>query len=145
MDRKDRVGVALAAACFVHCVAGPALLLAAGFAGLIGTSEKIEPWFLAGSLLLGIASLLPSYRNKHKRLICVGLFSAGMLCLALRRWAGTGAFALESIASGTGACLIAGAHILNVRLSRRCQCCEAPETATNLEVPERSEPDVCSQ
>src|SRR5258706_440482 len=75
----------LAAACFVHCVAGPLLLSFAGLAGLSAISEKAEPLFLAGSVIIGTANLIPGYRKKHRRLVCLAMFLAGIICLFLRR------------------------------------------------------------
>jgi len=39
--RGDKTGIVIASVCFVHCIAGPVLLSFAGFASLIGVSEKL--------------------------------------------------------------------------------------------------------
>jgi hypothetical protein len=124
---SDRVGIVLATACFIHCVAGPVLLSVAGFAGLIGTSEKMERWFLTGSVLMGTISLIPSYRRRHRQPICLAIFLVGIGLLALRHQVQSKTIPVEPIAAGIGACLIVSAHILDLRLSRRCQCCECNE------------------
>lgn len=122
-SRADRTGTLIAAVCFVHCVAGPMLLSFAGFTSLTGVSEKLEPAFLLGSLAMGVAALIPGYRRHHRRRSCLAMFCAGMICLLLRRHIPSNLPA-ESIGTGIGAGLIAGAHILNHRLSKRCRCCE---------------------
>lgn len=128
--RADRRGMLLTSLCFVHCVAGPILLSYAGLSSLVGVSEKLEPLFLAGSAAMGMIAFVPAYRQKHGRKSCLALFACGLFCLLLRRHVDIPAVPLEAIATGAGASLIVGAHVLNLRLSKRCQCCnpvsEAP-------------------
>ena len=119
----DRKGMLIAALCFVHCVAGPVLLSIAGFSSLIGASEKMEPVFLLSSLTFGVVTLVPAYRKKHRRLSCVGLFSCGIACLVIRRYAQVDSIAEISMV-GIGAGLMVGAHALNLKLSKQCGCCE---------------------
>ncbi len=123
-SHADRTGTLIAAVCFVHCIAGPMLLSLAGFASLIGISEKLEPAFLLGSLAMGVAALIPGYRRHHRRRSCLAMFCTGMICLLLRHHIPSDLPA-ESIGTCIGASLIAGADILNHRLSRRCRCCES--------------------
>ena len=113
----------LAGACFVHCVAGPLLLSFAGLAGLTAGSERLEPAFLAGSVIIGTANLIPSFRKKHGRPVCLAMFLAGILCLYLRRRLFSTALPVEAAATGLGAGLIIGAHALNLRFCRQCRCC----------------------
>lgn len=118
----DRKGMVIATICFVHCVAGPLLLSFAGFTSLIGVSEKLEPVFVLSSLTLGAATLIPGYRRRHRRFSCLALFVAGLFCLLVVRhiqWL----IVPEAVVVGVGALLIIGAHALNLRFSRMCQCC----------------------
>src|SRR5882724_8618639 len=108
LAKSDRAGILLAAACFVHCVAGPLLLSFAGMAGLTTISERAEPLFLAGSVIIGTANLIPGYRRKHKRLVCLAMFLAGILCLYLRRRLPSAVGSIEALAVGLGAGLIIG-------------------------------------
>src|ERR1700730_15073966 len=119
----DRRGMLLAFLCFVHCVAGPVLLSLAGLSSLISLSEKVEPLFLLGSATLGVIALVPAYRKKHGRVSCLAPFACGLLCLLLRRHIGWGASPVEPVAAAPGASLIIGAHVLNLRFSRSCECC----------------------
>ena len=125
----------MAAACFLHCVAGPLLLSFGGFASWIGVSEKIEPLFMLTSTLLGCVTLIPAYRKKHHRISCLAMFLGGLFCLLLirrLRWT----VLPEMSAVGIGAALIIGADTLNLKFSRKCACC-APRVAVESEA-ERS-------
>jgi hypothetical protein len=101
------------------------LLSFAGLAGLTAISERLEPAFVVGSVVLGTASLIPSYREKHGLLICLALFLGGVLCLSLRRFLHWTVVPFEAVAVGIGACLIIGAHVMNLRLARECPCCSS--------------------
>ena len=142
---KDRAGVWIAAACFVHCVVGPALLSIAGLSGLITISSKLEPWFFAGSVTLGAASLVPSYRHRHRRMTCLVMFVIGMAFLWFRNRVRWTLVPFEPVATAVGALLLVGAHILNHRLCRRCECCDSAVVPTNGEADVRSGPASCSQ
>src|ERR1051326_3665778 len=123
-SRADRTGVLIASLCFVHCVAGPVLLSFAGMASLVKVSERLEPLFLVGSAAMGAVALVPAYRKKHSRISCLAMFGSGFLCLLLRRHIGWSVGFPEPAAVCAGAILIVGAHVLNLRFSRRCSCCE---------------------
>jgi MerC mercury resistance protein len=117
----DRKGILLAILCFVHCVAGPLLLSVAGFTSLVNVSEALEPVFTVSSLVFGMVALVPAYRKKHRRIVCLALFLGGLFCLVVLRhvrWA----LAPEVIVTGVGAALIVAAHALNLKLVRACQC-----------------------
>jgi len=143
IHKSDRTAILLAVACFVHCVAGPLLLAVAGFAGLIGTSEKLEPLFLSGSLVLGLTNLIPSYRHRHRRISCLLLFAIGIATLGLRHHVPLNGVPTEALMTAAGAFLMAGAHTLNLRHNRHCACCEA--AASDSESRERPGPAACSR
>ncbi len=114
----------MASLCFVHCIAGPILLSFAGLSSLLSFSEKLEPLFLLGSAAMGLLAFIPAYRKKHGRKSCLVLFASGLLCLVLRRHVALPVLSIEPVATAIGLTLIIGAHALNLRYSRRCQCCE---------------------
>jgi hypothetical protein len=122
----------VAALCFVHCVGGPILLSVAGFSSLIGASEKVEPLFLLSSITFGVVTLVPAYRKKHHRLSCLTLFFCGIFCLAVRHYIHWTSM-VEAIVVGLGASLIVGAHALNLKFSRHCQCCELDDSRSTQE------------
>src|ERR1700730_17504908 len=126
----DRKGILVAALCLIHCVAVRVLLACAGFASLIGVSEKIEPLFVLSSLAIGTATLIPGYRHKHGRFSCLALFFCGLLFLAVlrqSRWL----LIPDAILTAIGAALIVGAHALNLKFSRQCECCRS-STGVNV-------------
>lgn len=127
-SRCDRTGMLISAACFVHCVAGPVLLSFAGFASLTSVSEKFEPLFVLGSLAMGVAALIPGYRRHHGRRSCLVLFCTGILCLLLRHHIPSH-LPVEAIGAGVGASFIVGAHLLNLRFTKHCRCCEPDPVA----------------
>ena len=139
----DRAGVVVASLCFVHCVAGPALIAFGSFSSLIGLSERAEILFLLASATIGMAVLFPGYRRRHRRRSCLAMFGSGMAALLAHRYAHSG---LAEVSTAlVGASLIASAHILNHRYSRRCDCCEtASEERTVDAVSGTPEPETTS-
>ena len=121
----DRAGVIVATLCFVHCIAGPALLAFAGLSSLIAISERMEFIFLFASAAIGACVLFPAYKHHHGRALCLVLFGIGMAALLAKRHMVDGRLGL--ITAVTGASLIARAHILNLRYSRRCDCCPSSD------------------
>jgi hypothetical protein len=88
---------------------------------------------------MGAISLVPAYRNKHGRVSCLALFASGLLCFLLRRHLGEEGTFAESVAAFIGATLIIGAHVLNLKFSRSCQCCSPVcETARDETTHERN-------
>jgi hypothetical protein len=131
----DRKGILIAALCLIHCVAAPVLLSFAGFASLLGVSEKMEPVFVLSSIAIGTATLIPGYRHKHGRFSCLALFFCGLLFLVVLRhlrWL----VVPETILGGFGAALIVGAHALNLKFSKQCECCR-PSAGVNIPVPKQ--------
>jgi hypothetical protein len=72
---------------------------------------------------MGVIAFVPAYRKKHGRKSCLMLFASGLFCLLLRRYIELPSISIEPIVTAVGASLIIGAHILNLRFSKRCQCC----------------------
>jgi hypothetical protein len=52
---------------------------------------------------------------------------AGLLCFLMRSRIPSSYVPFEAVWAGAGATLIIGAHLLNLRFSKQCQCCEPPE------------------
>jgi len=119
----DRLGVAASLACGVHCVMAP---LAIGAMAVVPAgwlfSHTSETVMLALTLLIGAASLVPSYRATHRRKSCLTLFVLGGATLATAKLALHGADA-EPWLLATGAVMIASAHLSNLRFCRTCKKC----------------------
>ena len=137
----DRAGVIVATLCFVHCIAGPALIAFGSFSSLIALSERTEILFMLASAMIGAAVLFPGYRRRHRRRSCLAMFGSGMAALLAHRYAHSG---LAEVATAlVGASLIVGAHILNHRYSRRCDCCETASEIQAIEAERKSpEPEI---
>ena len=123
----------MASLCFVHCIAGPALLAFAGLSSLVAISERAEILFLLASATIGVAVLFPAYKRRHGRRSCLMIFCSGIaVLLAHRRVSGS---VLELATALIGAFLVATAHVLNIRYSSQCPCCRtAPELRGESEV-----------
>ena len=141
-SHADRRGMLIASLCFVHCIAGPILLSFAGLSSVLSVSEKLEPLFLLGSAAMGVMAFVPAYRQKHGRKSCLALFASGLLCLLLRHHAALPVIPIEPIATAIGLTLIFGAHALNLRYSKRCQCCDPPPKSvdTRITIPDENSP-----
>ncbi len=119
----DRIGVAASLACGVHCVLAPlALGLLAAYPIEWAFSRASETAMLLMTAGLAAASLIPSYRNQHRRKSCLGMFAGGILLLTLAKFALHGG-SLEPVFLASGAALIAGAHLANLHFCRSCRTC----------------------
>jgi hypothetical protein len=96
---------------------------------MIGVSEKLEPTFLVLSAIIGAIALVPAYRSKHGRRICLVLFGSGMVFLLLRQLASR---AIEIGATACAAGLILAAHALNIRYLHICRCCDERSRARRI-------------
>jgi hypothetical protein len=118
----DRIAMSVAAACGLHCVCFPILLAistASSFVHLL--SRPAEVGFIVTSFILGVANLSFSWRKRHHRPECLVLFAIGMaFILAHDSFPGVVVSATVSVLGGT---LIGAAHLHNLRLVRRCDCC----------------------
>ena len=126
----DRAGVALSVCCGLHCIVTPLLFGAAvglPFGWLL--EESTEALLLTAAIGTAALSLGPSYWRRHRRKRCLGLFATGAILLALAKLGPVGE-ALEPLTVASGAALIATAHLVNLRLCRRCGLCEAEEPST---------------
>ena len=100
------------------------LALVCGIFVLNRRLREAQPLFLLGAAIMGVFAFVPAYRKKHGRKSCLALFVSGLLCLLLRRHIDLPALSIEPVVTTVGASLIIGAHVLNLRFSKRCQCCD---------------------
>ncbi len=117
--RLDRIGIIASCACAVHCAVMPALL---GVLPLLGLSVLADAeWMLiVASLLIGAASLLPSYFRHHRRATPLLMFAVGLALIVAGRIAFEESVRLETLCVVCGALLVAAAHFVNRRF---CQAC----------------------
>ena len=117
--KTDHLAMGVAVACGIHCFCLPILLGISAIAGVIGrVSEPVEYLFLGSSFLLGISSLLFSWRKHHHRPECLALFVAGIALVALRH-----RISSNGMAGVAGGILVGTAHWRNLRLCRKASCC----------------------
>ena len=135
----DRKAMLVATLCFVHCVAGPVLLSIAGCSSLAAASESFEPVFVVSSAVLGSATLIPAYRRKHRRCSCLLLFICGLFCLVVLRHL-DGMIVPDAVLAGVGACLIVGAHAMNLKFLKSCECCRPEPARQTVKQPVRPWP-----
>ena len=116
----DTVGATTSFVCAVHC-AIVALFLGAAPAVSILAASWIDWVFLAISAVVGLASLIPGYRQHSNRQPLV-LFVLGMsLLLALRLLRVQPSIGEASVVIAAASCLIA-AHWINRGATHRCIC-----------------------
>ena len=114
--KLDRFSILLSAICLVHCVSVPVLFLIGGYVTSIAflTEHLVHQILLLIALPLSLFSLLSGYRiHKNRKVGMLGLL--GLVFLIL------GVFFHESLAREIsmtilGSCLLAMAHLLNLRL-----------------------------
>lgn len=114
--KLDRFSILLSAICLVHCVSVPVLFLIGGYVTSIAflTEHLVHQILLLIALPLSLFSLLSGYRiHKNRKVGILGLL--GLVFLIL------GVFFHESLAREIsmtilGSCLLAMAHLLNLRL-----------------------------
>jgi hypothetical protein len=119
IEKLDRMGIATAIICALHCASMPLLPLIG--LGLVA-NETSEVLLLGIALAGGTASLFPSYIRRHRQLRPLLLFVLGAgLILAVRSWFEK----IEMPVVVLGALLIAAAHKANLRLCQTCRVCNS--------------------
>jgi hypothetical protein len=123
----DRLGMVASVACGVHCVLAPlAIGLLAAFPVEWAFSRASETVMLVLTAGLAATSLVPAYRNQHRRKRCLGMFAGGILLLIVAKFILHGG-TLETVFLAGGAGLIAGAHLANLHFCRTCRTCSHAE------------------
>ncbi|HTA45443.1 MAG TPA: MerC domain-containing protein [Bryobacteraceae bacterium] len=119
----DRIAVAVAAACGLHCICFPilvAITTASNFIRLL--SRPVEIAFIASAMILGLANLSLSWWKSHHRPECLAMFAIGMTMILTHD--NLSGIVLSSCVSVVGGALVGAAHFRNIQLMRKCACCE---------------------
>ncbi|MFZ5638224.1 MAG: MerC domain-containing protein [Pseudomonadota bacterium] len=120
LHKADRVGVVASFLCAAHCALLPvviALLPAFGVAGAL--NEYFEEAFAVFATVLGLVALITGYR-RHRALHALALLVPGLLVV----WVGVlypplhHSVLPHAVAMTIGGCLVALAHLANLRLTR---------------------------
>jgi hypothetical protein len=118
--RLDHAGTTSGILCAIHCAALPLLATVTPLVSLgLAQSDGLEWTFVIIGLLLGLSSLVPSFRRVHGRPLPLALFVAGMVVLLVARLVLDGDARVETPAAVAGALVMARAHLVNRRLSGR--------------------------
>lgn len=111
-DRLDGLGVLLSGLCAVHCLAGLVLVTALGLGGEALLSPAIHRVGLALAVGVGIVTLgLSALRHGRTGPAVIGACGIALMTAAVI----VGHGPLEAVLTIPGVCLVAFAHILNLR------------------------------
>ncbi len=132
----DRVGATASFLCAIHCAVLPFVLAMLPFLGLGFLADyRFEQIFVVCAALLASAALLTGYRRHRRRLPLllvapgVALLLVGVLVVDL-----DAQIVLHSTLVTCGGLLVATAHVINLRLTRRLHVhgerCISPEADT---------------
>jgi hypothetical protein len=123
-ETLDCVGVVASFACAVHCAFMPFIIGLPPLFGLGVFADERAEWALVSiSLIVGLASLLPSYIKNHKTGRPLMLFAAGLALIFIARVSFGDSLRGEIPFVVFGAFMIAASHFLNRRLCRACAVC----------------------
>lgn len=119
MINLDKLGITASTACAIHCALLPFMFTLLPFWGLeFLAMPALEITMIGLSLMLGIWSLGKSYNKIHQKLYPVLMLIIGFLAIIFGHFSGIEF--LEPILIPLGGFTIAGAHFLNLKLSRSC-------------------------
>jgi hypothetical protein len=114
----DTTGFWASAICAVHCVAVPVLLSFTAFSSLAFLEDaSVEYTILSLSIIIGVASLLPSYFRHHRKLNALLILFIGFMLIGLSRFTEVDLF--ESMLTSGGAATVASAHVVNFKLCKK--------------------------
>jgi hypothetical protein len=126
--KLDRAGMTASVACAIHCAATPFVAILLPFGGItLAGGSALETLLAMNSVVIGAASarIGLSLHNSRKPLVIVLL---GGLMMAAGRLTSDASVWPETLLVASGACLIAGAHAVNLYLCR-CHACHMVQPA----------------
>jgi hypothetical protein len=121
----DRIGISASTLCLIHCLLTPLMMGALPLLNLSGLLDQRVHQVLAVIIVLtcGLA-LIPGFR-RHRRFAPLGVAVLGLALLfsgAFMHAPGWG-HELEAPLTIAGGVVMVSAHLLNLRFTRRCDCC----------------------
>jgi len=116
----DKLGITASTVCAIHCAALPFLLTLLPLWGLdFLANPMLEISMILISLVLGIWSLGKSFKKVHQNIGPLFLLATGFAIILVGHFSG-GEF-LEPVLIPIGGLTIASAHLINLRLFKRCK------------------------
>lgn len=113
----DRLGIAAAALCAVHCLVLPLALPMLAMSGMHELADpRIEQVIVVSTLVLAAVVLWHGYRHHHGRQLPMVIAALGAVVFGIRHSFGS---PNEPVLLGLGAILIISSHALNLRLHRK--------------------------
>ena len=117
---SDKLAISLSAACVIHCLFAPTLIIFAySFLSFSVESELIHYIILTLALPISGLALVLGYRN-HKVLsfLMIGITGLSLMLLAVLLVEGTS----EKVLTVIGSCTVAYAHYKNHRVCKELEC-----------------------
>ena len=117
---SDKLAISLSAACVIHCLFAPTLIIFAySFLSFSVESELIHYIILMLALPISGLALVLGYRN-HKVLsfLMIGITGLSLMLLAVLLGEGTS----EKILTVVGSCTVAYAHYKNHKVCKELEC-----------------------
>ncbi|RYF16012.1 MAG: MerC domain-containing protein [Flavobacteriales bacterium] len=116
----DKVGMTASITCAIHCAALPFFLTLLPLWGLeFLATPFLEMSMILLSLILGVWSLSKSYRQIHRNPYPIITLACGFMFILIGHLSEIDL--IEPILIPVGGFTIAGAHFLNLKLSRSCK------------------------
>lgn len=120
--KLDKLGVWITSLCALHCLALPILIaITPLIASTFFAAEWFEKTILSFSILIGFVALFIGFHKYHRQLYPLYSLALGAIIYWNKHAFGE---AYEPITIAVGALFIIGAHILNLRLCKRCRSCK---------------------
>ena len=117
---SDKLAISLSAACVIHCLFAPTLIIFAySFLSFSVESELIHYIILMLALPISALALVLGYRN-HKVLsfLMIGITGLSLMLLAVLLGEGTS----EKVLTVIGSCTVAYAHYKNHKVCKELEC-----------------------
>ena len=117
---SDKLAISLSAACVIHCLFAPTLIIFAySFLSFSVESELIHYIILMLALPISGLALVLGYRN-HKVLsfLIIGITGLSLMLLAILLSEGTS----EKVLTVIGSCTVAYAHYKNHKVCKELEC-----------------------
>ncbi len=117
---SDKMAMSLSAACLIHCLFAPTLIIFAySFLSFSIESEIVHYIILILALPISVLALTLGYRN-HKVLsfLITGIFGLSLMLLAVLLGEGTS----EKVLTVIGSSIVAYAHYRNHKICKELEC-----------------------